>query len=1158
MKKTVFTVALFLCFAVSTALACTQISYHNLICNPRAGSLPFWDWQANVGHANNCPARPYIVDRTIIGGTTAVFDTTPNPFFDPSFGDPCLPVYLARADRAWMPIGPDPKDPWLEPHLMKHSIYADLRIRADNALPFPPAGYTGTAGTIELSRVSISGTDPCDTMPKSFIQTLGQSASVDVGSGRNLQWGGLAGNNFGWGTAPTGTGTITQVPVVYPVRPRFPDIRYNSFWQQHAPNLKSLILETGQTVRLSQGVHFFDFIAMNPHSILEIEVGGPEEKTIIYLRGTNNGTQGIRVLPGNQAGPVRIRTVDRHGVPVPAQTPGVCKPTHGQALIISRGCIQNTTGETHVFEIAASIITLGGINITGGSEITGQILADVVTTNANMTAAAAIRNTVFRPVRIYQIDVPPATFGEDRFWAWRSSGCDFTGAAATPRYFDKITHGLQAIGANEITKEQAVVLNSGRNYYDTVIVVKPSEPIAGGFVEIEWKVRHQAGIVEPFTSRQGGNTRVLVDGALSNGYITGKMIFTKNIPEDTIRLRIFDHEKGVDRTDTIFFEKLRVSEENHLSDNLMPTTITIKSDNDCTPEEEKCPPHEWGDWETTKTANCLEEGSERQVCKLCGHIETRPIPKLPADDERCKCDHEFGDWETTKTASCLEEGSERQVCKLCGHTETRPIPKIDCPPVIDLFTPNSIIEFNNCNESAGQVVGTLSSSNQTGSKFVLTDDLGGWFEVDENTGVITTTDTYRGLSTQSPVIIKAKAVLTTILGELESEEITISIEITPWAQTFSFEQTGRIIEYFDGGQNSGQVAGTLLRARSVITNQQFPGWFAIDGNNRIVTTDAYRADYELGQNKINISVKNDCIDKDTTITIAISPWNDNPFDPQEDFAVVDIDKGNVIMIDVLANDNHDKDLPQSANRQKIIGLTLGEEISPARRIPVGEPRPVHSRSIITSLNAVVTIRNDSIMYDISGNGNINGGERDVFYYTALDTAIYTDHLGNSYQTDVWVKSVRVTVDIRRKKFDFYVFPQPLNLSNNNLNRFDGFVDCYNTNDVRNKNGVTIIFEAKGSPITNLSEQKGSVMIFDQLGNLVRERIEMEFINIICGDEKDGVVGVAVWDAKNRNKRTVAPGAYMALVEVDVTFDDGHREVRPYRSPIMIITAPERK
>ena len=1116
MKKTVFTVALFLCFAVSTALACSDArNYHNFTCNLNSGANP-------PVHSADCPE----------GGRV---------------GRLCQPRYLSgetRPNRGWLQVGPDHSEPWLDPLLMRHSFYSEFGMNSlsEATMHFPTGGFTGTADGFGWGTYIISGIpDACGNVGESFIQSMRAGGEVRVVSGGKL----TAGDNV-----PV-SGPVTRVPVVYPVRPRFPDLRegfgfvfpertnsieISGTTQTLSPDGRTrdaTILEGG-TLNLTPGVHYFNTLLIRNGTLNVMVEDGKDSRTIIYLSGE---------LTHGSGGTVSINTVDKNGNPVPFS----CYGDKGTVLFIVRGCVMFPSG-AHRINITASLIVLGQFSINPATTIAGQVLFDRGSAFAGVNFAERV---TFLPTKTFAVNVPPITFGEDKHWAWRNSGCDHDNE---PKYYNQISHGV-GIG-NPISKSV-----NQRAYYDTTIAVSLSEPIENGYIDLKWKIKHLPGVVEPIGNRtidaeiQRG-VSVLVGGKLEGGYITGTFRFTQNTTAHDIILYIIDRDGY--NPDLIFdlgFEVADISEDNKLVP--YPTTITIKSDNDCTPEEEKCPPHEWGDWVITP-ATCFANGSEIRECSLCRVKETKIIQQLPEDDPMCLCDHDFGDWKITKPAECDEEGSERQVCKLCGHTETRPIPKIDCPPVIDLFTPNSIIEFNNCNESAGQVVGTLSSSNQTESKFVLTDDLGGWFEVDENTGVITTTDTYRGLSTQSPVIIKAKAVLTTILGELESEEITISIEITPWAQTFSFEQTGRIIEYFDGGQNSGQVAGTLLRARSVITNQQFPGWFAIDGNNRIVTTDAYRADYELGQNKINISVKNDCIDKDTTITIAISPWNDNPFDPQEDFAVVDIDRGNVIMIDVLANDNHDKDLPQSANRQKIIGLTLGEEISPARRIPVGEPRPVHSRSIITSLNAVVTIRNDSIMYDISGNGNINGGERDVFYYTALDTAIYTDHLGNSYQTDVWVKSVRVTVDIRRKKFDFYVFPQPLNLSNNNLNRFDGFVDCYNTNDVRNKNGVTIIFEAKGSPITNLSEQKGGVMIFDQLGNLVRERIEMEFINIICGDEKDGVVGVAVWDAKNRNKRTVAPGAYMALVEVDVTFDDGHREVRPYRSPIMIITAPERK
>lgn len=77
--------------------------------------------------------------------------------------------------------------------------------------------------------------------------------------------------------------------------------------------------------------------------------------------------------------------------------------------------------------------------------------------------------------------------------------------------------------------------------------------------------------------------------------------------------------------------------------------------------------HDWGEWETTEEAACLEAGVQTRTCKRdSGHIETKEIPALG---------HDWGAWEATKEATCLEAGVQTRTCNRdSSHTETEEIP----------------------------------------------------------------------------------------------------------------------------------------------------------------------------------------------------------------------------------------------------------------------------------------------------------------------------------------------------------------------------------------------------------------------------------------------------------------------------------------------------
>ena len=67
--------------------------------------------------------------------------------------------------------------------------------------------------------------------------------------------------------------------------------------------------------------------------------------------------------------------------------------------------------------------------------------------------------------------------------------------------------------------------------------------------------------------------------------------------------------------------------------------------------------HQYGDWETTKSATCLAKGNEKRVCSVCDKVETRETNALG---------HNFATTYTIdKEATCTEKGSKSQHCSRC-------------------------------------------------------------------------------------------------------------------------------------------------------------------------------------------------------------------------------------------------------------------------------------------------------------------------------------------------------------------------------------------------------------------------------------------------------------------------------------------------------------
>ena len=65
--------------------------------------------------------------------------------------------------------------------------------------------------------------------------------------------------------------------------------------------------------------------------------------------------------------------------------------------------------------------------------------------------------------------------------------------------------------------------------------------------------------------------------------------------------------------------------------------------------------HEWSQWETTKTPDCVNQGLEERSCD-CGEVEQNSLPENG---------HTESDWIADKAPSCTGEGSRHKECTVC-------------------------------------------------------------------------------------------------------------------------------------------------------------------------------------------------------------------------------------------------------------------------------------------------------------------------------------------------------------------------------------------------------------------------------------------------------------------------------------------------------------
>ncbi len=72
---------------------------------------------------------------------------------------------------------------------------------------------------------------------------------------------------------------------------------------------------------------------------------------------------------------------------------------------------------------------------------------------------------------------------------------------------------------------------------------------------------------------------------------------------------------------------------------LFTLSLTLGACDDKNPPDEPCN-HTYGEWETTKNADCTEQGEKKQTCTLCGNVKTEKITALghTAPNGEGKCD----------------------------------------------------------------------------------------------------------------------------------------------------------------------------------------------------------------------------------------------------------------------------------------------------------------------------------------------------------------------------------------------------------------------------------------------------------------------------------------------------------------------------------------
>jgi len=162
------------------------------------------------------------------------------------------------------------------------------------------------------------------------------------------------------------------------------------------------------------------------------------------------------------------------------------------------------------------------------------------------------------------------------------------------------------------------------------------------------------------------------------------------------------------------------------------------------------------------------------------------------------------------------------------------------------------------------------------------------------------------------------------------------------------------------------------------------------------------------------------------------------------------------------------------------------------------------------------------------------------------------------EAELTVRAPLILTNQYADSLDLWVVPQPLRLVNVKNRTEPAVLDeglaRYYQIPIGTQ-GVALIVEAMGPVHPNHYNNRGTMRIIDNIGNVVRENVEMKFVVIQDGDRAGNVVGVAVWDGKNESGRFVGAASYLALIDVSVQFYDRPSPVRrDFRRQISVSSA----
>ena len=76
--------------------------------------------------------------------------------------------------------------------------------------------------------------------------------------------------------------------------------------------------------------------------------------------------------------------------------------------------------------------------------------------------------------------------------------------------------------------------------------------------------------------------------------------------------------------------------------------------------------HEYGEVVVVTAPTCIEDGTGKKVCAVCGYEKSGFVLKSKG--------HDFGKKVVEKEATCNEQGKESKTCSVCGHKEEFVIP----------------------------------------------------------------------------------------------------------------------------------------------------------------------------------------------------------------------------------------------------------------------------------------------------------------------------------------------------------------------------------------------------------------------------------------------------------------------------------------------------